>query len=240
MGTKFKHCRKAVPLSGKQLLTTGLSVLTFLSSLVSQSPLPTACKRNGDNAQLGTSPGTRDDLPSIAGLNYAFYSLHCFYWRAAGEGTAFIVRHCDEETWFWADQEEPLEKAVLLQGHLHSHPNLHPEGGWGLRVSPPIYPFFAHFLFFFSADPDILNGVYMSEALNPVFVDNFERDPTLTWQYFGSSTGFFRLYPGKSTAISPSLSAQSRMEQSCVRAQDGDSMSSWRTRCGEPKVSLLP
>lgn len=46
-------------------------------------------------------------------------------------------------------------------------------------------------------DPDILNGVYMSEALNPIFVDNFERDPTLTWQYFGSSTGFFRLYPGK-------------------------------------------
>lgn len=37
----------------------------------------------------------------------------------------------------------------------------------------------------------------MSEALNPVFVANFQRDPTLTWQYFGSSTGFFRIYPGK-------------------------------------------
>ncbi|NXV61438.1 CA2D4 protein, partial [Molothrus ater] len=48
----------------------------------------------------------------------------------------------------------------------------------------------------YNKDPAILNGVYMSEALNPVFVDNFERDPTLTWQYFGSSTGFFRLYPG--------------------------------------------
>uniref|UniRef100_A0A8C3TCB7 Calcium voltage-gated channel auxiliary subunit alpha2delta 4 n=1 Tax=Chelydra serpentina TaxID=8475 RepID=A0A8C3TCB7_CHESE len=49
----------------------------------------------------------------------------------------------------------------------------------------------------YNKDPDILNGVYMSEALNPIFVDNFQRDPTLTWQYFGSSTGFFRLYPGK-------------------------------------------
>lgn len=49
---------------------------------------------------------------------------------------------------------------------------------------------------FLPTDPAILNGVYMSEALNPIFVDNFERDPTLTWQYFGSSTGFFRLYPG--------------------------------------------
>ncbi|MGH0126016.1 UNVERIFIED_CONTAM: hypothetical protein FKN15_033137 [Acipenser sinensis] len=48
----------------------------------------------------------------------------------------------------------------------------------------------------YNKDPGILNGVYMSEALNPLFVDNFERDPTLTWQYFGSFTGFFRLYPG--------------------------------------------
>ncbi|KAJ7418727.1 Voltage-dependent calcium channel subunit alpha-2/delta-4 [Pitangus sulphuratus] len=51
-------------------------------------------------------------------------------------------------------------------------------------------------LYFLTTNPAILNGVYMSEALNPIFVDNFERDPTLTWQYFGSSTGFFRLYPG--------------------------------------------
>ncbi|XP_037398173.1 voltage-dependent calcium channel subunit alpha-2/delta-4 isoform X2 [Pygocentrus nattereri] len=48
----------------------------------------------------------------------------------------------------------------------------------------------------YNKDPDILNGVYMSEALNEVFVSNFDKDPTLTWQYFGSSTGFFRLYPG--------------------------------------------
>lgn len=48
-----------------------------------------------------------------------------------------------------------------------------------------------------SSDPDIVNGVYWSEALNKVFVDNFERDPTLTWQYFGSAKGFFRQYPGE-------------------------------------------
>ncbi|CAI5636014.1 unnamed protein product [Oreochromis niloticus] len=48
----------------------------------------------------------------------------------------------------------------------------------------------------YNRDPDILNGVFMSEALNDVFADNFQEDPTLTWQYFGSSTGFFRLYPG--------------------------------------------
>uniref|UniRef100_A0AAY4DAR9 VWFA domain-containing protein n=1 Tax=Denticeps clupeoides TaxID=299321 RepID=A0AAY4DAR9_9TELE len=48
----------------------------------------------------------------------------------------------------------------------------------------------------YNKDSEILNGVYMSEALNDIFVDNFEKDPTLTWQYFGSATGFFRLYPG--------------------------------------------
>uniref|UniRef100_A0A6Q2YRE5 Calcium voltage-gated channel auxiliary subunit alpha2delta 4 n=1 Tax=Esox lucius TaxID=8010 RepID=A0A6Q2YRE5_ESOLU len=48
----------------------------------------------------------------------------------------------------------------------------------------------------YNKDPNILNGVYMSEALNDVFLDNFQKDPTLTWQYFGSATGFFRLYPG--------------------------------------------
>uniref|UniRef100_A0A2K6SER8 Calcium voltage-gated channel auxiliary subunit alpha2delta 4 n=1 Tax=Saimiri boliviensis boliviensis TaxID=39432 RepID=A0A2K6SER8_SAIBB len=48
----------------------------------------------------------------------------------------------------------------------------------------------------YNKDPEILNGVYMSEALNAVFVENFQRDPTLTWQYFGSATGFFRIYPG--------------------------------------------
>lgn len=46
-------------------------------------------------------------------------------------------------------------------------------------------------------DPDIVNGVYWSEALNKVFVENFERDPTLIWQYFGSAKGFFRQYPGE-------------------------------------------
>ncbi|KAJ8400157.1 hypothetical protein AAFF_G00398510 [Aldrovandia affinis] len=45
-------------------------------------------------------------------------------------------------------------------------------------------------------DSAIVNGVYWSEALNKVFVDNFERDPSLIWQYFGSAKGFFRQYPG--------------------------------------------
>jgi len=42
----------------------------------------------------------------------------------------------------------------------------------------------------------VLNGVQWSEDLDKVFAQNMERDPTLTWQYFGSAAGFFRNYPG--------------------------------------------
>ncbi|XP_072290776.1 voltage-dependent calcium channel subunit alpha-2/delta-4-like [Eucyclogobius newberryi] len=48
----------------------------------------------------------------------------------------------------------------------------------------------------YNRDPVILNAIYNSEALNDVFISNFQKDPTLTWQYFGSSAGFFRIYPG--------------------------------------------
>lgn len=69
-----------------------------------------------------------------------------------------------------------------------------------------------------SVDPDILNGAYMSEALNDVFIDNFQKDPTLTWQYFGSATGFFRLYPGESPTsyMLPKMSVSSVARVSCV------------------------
>uniref|UniRef100_A0A8C8J544 VWA N-terminal domain-containing protein n=1 Tax=Oncorhynchus tshawytscha TaxID=74940 RepID=A0A8C8J544_ONCTS len=55
----------------------------------------------------------------------------------------------------------------------------------------------------YNKDPYILNGIYMSEALNDVFANNFKKDPTLTWQYFGSSSGFFRIYPGKGRGRCP-------------------------------------
>ncbi|KAM7003256.1 voltage-dependent calcium channel subunit alpha-2/delta-4-like [Tautogolabrus adspersus] len=48
----------------------------------------------------------------------------------------------------------------------------------------------------YNKDPNIMNAIYNSEALNDIFISNFQKDPTLTWQFFGSSTGFFRIYPG--------------------------------------------
>ncbi|CAL8086142.1 unnamed protein product [Calicophoron daubneyi] len=43
---------------------------------------------------------------------------------------------------------------------------------------------------------ELLTVANWTEALNSVFQQNAANDPTLRWQYFGSSTGFFKYYPG--------------------------------------------
>jgi len=44
--------------------------------------------------------------------------------------------------------------------------------------------------------PDVMNGIVWSEQLDRIFISNYESDPSLTWQFFGSSTGFMRQFPG--------------------------------------------
>lgn len=39
-------------------------------------------------------------------------------------------------------------------------------------------------------------AIQWSESLDEVFVRNYNRDPALSWQYFGSTTGIMRHYPG--------------------------------------------
>lgn len=38
--------------------------------------------------------------------------------------------------------------------------------------------------------------IQWSEKLDDIFQQNYESDPALSWQYFGSSTGVMRHYPG--------------------------------------------
>lgn len=50
-------------------------------------------------------------------------------------------------------------------------------------------------LFLQFSDPQMLNGLNWTETLDAVFKQNLEEDPSLSWQYFGSTYGFMRVYP---------------------------------------------
>ncbi|XP_061388460.1 voltage-dependent calcium channel subunit alpha-2/delta-4 [Musca vetustissima] len=45
-------------------------------------------------------------------------------------------------------------------------------------------------------DGDVKAALQWSAHLDPLFQNNLERDPALSWQYFGSTTGFLRRFPG--------------------------------------------
>ncbi|KAF5289107.1 hypothetical protein FQA39_LY15209 [Lamprigera yunnana] len=47
----------------------------------------------------------------------------------------------------------------------------------------------------YDREEPVLNDIQWSEALNLVFQENFQQDPTLIWQYFAGRTGFLRHYP---------------------------------------------
>lgn len=48
----------------------------------------------------------------------------------------------------------------------------------------------------FCIDPEVQSSIAWSSHLDPIFANNLERDSALSWQYFGSSTGFLRRFPG--------------------------------------------
>lgn len=48
----------------------------------------------------------------------------------------------------------------------------------------------------YSGGRKILNTIAWTNELDPVFKDNDKDNPSLLWQYFGSSDGVYRVYPG--------------------------------------------
>lgn len=49
----------------------------------------------------------------------------------------------------------------------------------------------------FDRSKEILLDIQWSEKLDKTFINNYNSDPTLSWQFFGSSKGFLRHFPGK-------------------------------------------
>lgn len=58
------------------------------------------------------------------------------------------------------------------------------------------------------SDPETQSAISWSSHLDPLFANNLEKDSALSWQYFGSSSGFLRRFPG--TAWPPEGSRGSR------------------------------
>ncbi|XP_071139285.1 voltage-dependent calcium channel subunit alpha-2/delta-2-like isoform X3 [Mytilus edulis] len=53
----------------------------------------------------------------------------------------------------------------------------------------------------YNGNIDILNGLKWSNDLDQAFMKNYENDPDILWQYFGSQTGFMRTFPGSKWSI---------------------------------------
>ncbi|XP_015587813.1 voltage-dependent calcium channel subunit alpha-2/delta-3 isoform X2 [Cephus cinctus] len=51
---------------------------------------------------------------------------------------------------------------------------------------------------------NVLRAIKWSEELDKTFIHNYEQDPSLSWQYFGSATGFMRQYPAIRWPMDPS------------------------------------
>lgn len=47
----------------------------------------------------------------------------------------------------------------------------------------------------YDRSPDVVEALEWSKELDEVFVQNYNSDPALSWQYFGSETGILRHYP---------------------------------------------
>ena len=47
----------------------------------------------------------------------------------------------------------------------------------------------------FDLSPEVVEDIMRTEPLDETFRQNYESDPALSWQYFGSVTGILRHYP---------------------------------------------
>lgn len=62
----------------------------------------------------------------------------------------------------------------------------------------------------------VVNDIKKTEILDNIFRQNYESDPALSWQYFGSVTGMLRQYPAMEWKTNPTL------EISADKAEDED------------------
>ncbi|XP_020293530.1 voltage-dependent calcium channel subunit alpha-2/delta-3 isoform X2 [Pseudomyrmex gracilis] len=75
---------------------------------------------------------------------------------------------------------------------------------------------------------DVASGIQWSEYLDLLFVNNYESDPTLSWQYYGATTGFLRRFPAISwPPIEGTSTSKSYSHHRAVRDVYDFRMSNW-------------
>lgn len=60
-----------------------------------------------------------------------------------------------------------------------------------------------NFDYIFDAADEVLKAIQWSEKLDNIFLNNYQKDPTLSWQFFGSTTGFMRQFPAAKWKYEP-------------------------------------
>lgn len=55
----------------------------------------------------------------------------------------------------------------------------------------------------YDMSPAVIEDIKKTEILDNIFQQNYESDPALSWQYFGSVTGMLRQYPAMQWKMDP-------------------------------------
>ncbi|CAK9808523.1 Voltage-dependent calcium channel subunit alpha-2/delta-3 [Anthophora plagiata] len=74
----------------------------------------------------------------------------------------------------------------------------------------------------YDMSPAVVEDIKKTEILDVIFQQNYESDPALSWQYFGSVTGMLRQYPAMQWRTDPTVNNEEPEEEEETTEKDED------------------
>ncbi|KOC64770.1 Voltage-dependent calcium channel subunit alpha-2/delta-4 [Habropoda laboriosa] len=74
----------------------------------------------------------------------------------------------------------------------------------------------------YDMSPRVVEDIKKTETLDEIFRQNYESDPALSWQYFGSVTGMLRQYPAMQWRTDPTENNEEPEEEEEAKKEDED------------------